>query len=276
MTSALRAAGAVEIGHSVEHAPLLAVSFGPTTAPRSSIVIGGLHAMEWIGVETALALVQRLSAAPPTDRKVIVVAMANPDGYRRVEADLWAGKKRFRRTNLRGVDLNRNWPTGFLPRPKWLAGFNWPGTHAASEPEVAAIVQLLDREVARGASVDTALSLHSFGRKLLIPYGGRFRRPARYAELYERARRVRDRLVERYSIDQVSRWLPGAFVYGMEIDDLHERYGACALLVECAFGGGLTLELDRWTTPFHYYNPRRPSLIAGDLARALEPFVRGA
>ena len=81
MTSALRAAGAVEIGHSVEHAPLLAVSFGPTTAPRSSIVIGGLHAMEWIGVETALALVQRLSPAPPTDRKVIVVAMANPDGY---------------------------------------------------------------------------------------------------------------------------------------------------------------------------------------------------
>jgi predicted deacylase len=276
VTSALRAAGAVEIGRSIEHAPILAVSIGPTAAPRISVVIGGLHAMEWIGVETALALVQRLAAAPPTDRKVIVVAMANPDGYRRVETDLWAGKRRFRRTNSRGVDLNRNWPTGFLPRPKWLAGVNWPGTHPASEPEIAAIVQLLDREVARGATVDTALSLHSFGRKLLIPYGGRFRRPARYAELYERARRVRDSLVERYTIDQVSRWLPGAFVYGMEIDDLHERYGACALLVECAFGGGLTLDLERWTTPFHYYNPRRPSRVSGDLARALEPFVRGA
>lgn len=275
VAAALRARGGVELGTSVEGTPLLAAPFGPATARAITIVIGGLHAIEWIGVETALAIAERLAAAPPTDRRIWVVAMANPDGYRRVETDLWSGQRRFHRTNSRGVDLNRNWPTGFAPRPRWLAGVNWPGAHAASEPEVAAIVGLLDREVARGAVVDTALSLHSFGRKLLIPYGARFRRPARYAELYERARRVRDRLVERYTIDQVSRWLPGAFVRGMEIDDLHDRYGACALLVECAFGGGVTLDLARWTTPFHWYNPRRPSRIAGDLARALEPFVRG-
>lgn len=275
MLSALRSLGGVDIGHSVEHTPIVSVSLGPETATRVSVVLGGLHAIEWIGVEAALAIAERLAADPPVDRRVHVIAMANPDGYRRIETDLWAGNKRFRRTNSRGVDLNRNWPTGFLPRPRWLAGFNWPGAHPASEPEVASILQLLDREVARGAAVDTALSLHSFGRKLLIPYGARFRRPARYDELYERARRVRDRLVERYTIDQVSRWLPGAFVYGMEIDDLHDRYGACALLVECAFGGGLTLDLERWLTPFHYYNPRRPSRVAGDLARALEPFVRG-
>jgi len=259
----------------VEQTPIVAAALGPAEATRISVVIGGLHAIEWIGVETALALVERLVAAPPVDRRIYVIALANPDGYRRIEDDLWAGKRRFRRTNAHGVDLNRNWPTAFLPRPKWLAGFNWPGPQPASEPETAAILRLLDREVARGAVVDTALSLHSFGRKLLIPYGGRFRRPARYAELYERARRVRDRLVERYTIDQVSRWLPGAFVNGMEIDDLHDRYGACALLVECAFGG-LTGDPASWTTPFYWYNPRRPSQVAGDLARALEPFVRGA
>ena len=274
--STLNALGAVEIGKSVEDTPIVAAALGPADATRISIVIGGLHAIEWIGVETALALAERLAAAPPTDRRVYVVAMANPDGYRRIETDLWEGRRRFRRTNSHGVDLNRNWPTAFLPRPKWLAGFNWPGTHPASEPEVAAICQLLDREVARGATVDTALSLHSFGRKLLLPFGSQFARSEHYGELYERARRVRDRLVEPYSISQVSRWLPGFFAMGMEIDDLHRRYGACALLVECAFGGGMTLDLDRWTTPFHWYNPRRPSIVAGDLARALEPFVRGA
>jgi len=273
--AALTRGGAVELGHSVEQTPIMAATFGPATASRVSVVIGGLHAIEWIGVETALALAERLAAAPPTDRKVYVVALANPDGYRRIETDLWAGRRRFRRTNTNGVDLNRNWPTAFLPRPKWLSGINWPGTGPCSEPEVAAIVRALDGEVARGAVVDTALSLHSFGRKLLIPYGARFRRPARYGELYERARRVRDRLVDRYSIDQVSRWLPGAFAYGMEIDDLYERYGACALLVECAFGG-LTGDPSTWTTPFHWYNPRRPSQVSADLARALEPFVRGA
>ncbi len=273
--TALRTAGGIELGHSVDDTPIVAAAFGPSESKRVSVVIGGLHAIEWIGVETALALAQRLAEAPPTDRRVYVVALANPDGYRRIETDLWAGKKRFRRTNSHGVDLNRNWPTAFLPRRKWLAGINWPGPHPASEPETASILRLLDREVARGATVDTALSLHSFGRKLLYPYGHRFQKPARHAELYERARRVRDRLVEPYTIAQVSRWLPGFLAAGMEIDDLHERYGACALLVECAFGGGLTLDLDRWTTPFHWYNPRRPSIVAGDLARALEPFVRG-
>jgi len=60
----------------------------------------------------------------------------------------------------------------------------------------------------------------------------------------------------------------------MEIDDLHARYGACALLVECAFGGW-TSDPSSWLSPFRWYNPRRPSQVAGDLARAVEPYVRG-
>ncbi len=270
--------GAVAVGSTVEQLPIACARFGPPDAARVSVVIAGLHPIEWIGVETALALVDRLAAEPPRDRTVLVFAMANPDGYRRIERDLEAGRRRFRRTNTRGVDLNRNWPTGFVAIPRWLParalGLNYPGEAPCSEAEVAAIVHALDAEVARGASIDTALSLHSFGRKLLIPYGNRWRRSPRHAELYERARRVRDRLVERYTIDQVSRWVPGAFVYGMEIDHLHERYGACALLVECAFGGWTT-DPASWVSPFRWYNPRRPSHVAGDLARAVEPFVRG-
>src|SRR5262249_5275538 len=154
----------------------------------------------------------------------------------KIETDLWAGRRRFRRTNANGVDLNRNWPTRFVPRRRWLSGFNWPGPAPCSEPEIAAITGMLDREVAAGKIVDTALSLHSFGRKLLVPYGGQWQRSPRHAELVERARRVQARLAELYSIDQVSRWLPGALCFGMEIDHLHACYGACALLVECAFG----------------------------------------
>ncbi|MEO8704018.1 MAG: M14 family metallopeptidase [Kofleriaceae bacterium] len=273
---ALARLGGRAIGCSVQGSPMVAVTFGPASAPRASLVIAGLHAIEWIGVETALALCDRLAAAPPLDRRITVVALANPDGYRRIEADLAAGRRRFRRTNANGVDLNRNWGTDFLPRPRWISGFNWPGPAPSSEPEVAAVLAALDVEVASGAVVDTALSLHSFGRKLLLPYGGRWRRPVRYRELYERAVRVQSRLAERYTIDQVSHWMPGAFVYGMEIDELHERYGACALLVECAFGGQSLGEPARWLEPFYWYNPRRPSLVAGDLARALEPFVRGS
>jgi predicted deacylase len=268
--------GGHAIGKTVEGAAMLAVAFGPPVAARATIVLAGLHAIEWIGVETALALCERLAADPPRDRRILVVALANPDGYRAIEADLAAGRRRFRRTNAHGVDLNRNWGTEFLPRPRWLAGFNWPGPAPGSEPEVASILDALDRELAAGARVDTALSLHSFGRWLLLPYGGRWRRSPRYAEHRERALRVQGRLAERYRIAQVSRWMPGAFVYGMEIDELHDRYGACALLVECAFGGQSLAEPARWLEPFYWYNPRRPSLVASDLARALDPFVRGA
>jgi hypothetical protein len=135
---------------------------------------------------------------------------------------------------------------------------------------------MLDAEVAAGARIDTALSLHSFGRKLLVPWGARWRRPPRYEELREHARAVQRRLGERYSVAQVSRWVPGAFARGMEIDDLHARYGARALLVECSFGG-LALDPASWLAgPFRWYNPRRPSVIAADIAAAVDPFVRGA
>jgi predicted deacylase len=276
---ALRRLGArvgdiAELGASVEGRAIVGAWFGAPAATTLGVVIAGLHAIEWIGVETALALAERLAAAPPGDRRVLVVALANPDGYHAIEADLWAGRRRFRRTNANGVDLNRNWATGFVPRPRWLARFNWPGSAPCSEPEIAAIVRTLDAQVDAGARIDTAVSLHSFGRKLLVPYGGRWRRPARYRELHERARQVQARLADRYTIDQISRWVPGAFAYGVELDDLHDRYGACALLVECAFGS-LSLDPTTWLSPFHWFNPRRPSLVAADIAAAVDPFVRG-
>lgn len=263
------------LGASALGAPILGAWIGPDEARTASVAIAGLHAIEWIGVETALALAGRLAASPPADRRVLVVPLANPDGYRAIEADLRAGRRRFRRTNANGVDLNRNWPTGFRRLPRLPFGWSWSGPHPCSEPEIAAIVRALDAEVARGARVETALSLHSFGRKLLVPWGARWRRPPRYDELHRRARGVQQRLRERYSISQVSRWVPGAFAHGMEIDDLHARYGACALLVECSLGG-LSLDPESWLAgPFRWYNPRRPSVIAADLALAVEPFVRG-
>jgi hypothetical protein len=271
---ALRAHGATEIGYSVEGAALLAATFGAADAARVSVVVAGLHALEWIGVETALAIAARLAASPPRDRRVVIVALANPDGYRAIESDLRTGRRRFRRTNANGVDLNRNWPTAFVHRDRRWALWNWGGRGPASEPEVAAIVRMLDGAVGGGAQLDTALSLHSFGRKLLVPYGGRFARSPRHRQLVTRARAVQARLVEPYSIDQVSRWLPGAFAHGIEIDDFHDRYGACALLVECSFGG-LSRDPATWLQPFHWYNPPDPAAVAADLAQALDNFVRG-
>jgi predicted deacylase len=135
------------------------------SARAVSVVIGGLHAIEWIGVETALALAERLDAAPPVNRRVLVVALANPDGYRKIEADLWSGRRRFRRTNANGVDLNRNWPTAFFPRRRWMSGFNWPGPAPCSERSRTSVRR---RRARRRARVDTAPRCRL--RALLVPW----------------------------------------------------------------------------------------------------------
>lgn len=264
------------IGFTIEAAPLYALELGPADAPRASIILGGVHPMEWIGVEVATALVEQLAASPPDDRRVLAIPLVNADGFRRVERDLRAGRRRFRRTNRRGVDLNRNWPTHFRKPPRVRAlGWNQPGRHAASEPEIAACLGALD-EVAERAVIERALSLHSIGRMILYPFGGRWRPPAEVGALRAAARAVRDRLPRRYRVRQSSHWVPGLYAYGMEIDHLHARYGALALLVECSLGGASARAPSSVLHPFRIFNPPEPEPEAAELVRALAPFVRGA
>jgi hypothetical protein len=261
---ALPAARVAVIGHTVRGAPIHGVTIGPDSARRTTAILGGLHALEWIGVATALALVERLAAAPPPDRRIVAVPLINIDGFATVEADLAAGRRRFRRTNANGVDLNRNWPTHARRRAT-----------PRSEPEIAAVSAFLDAAHV-AAPIDAAVSLHSIGRMLLIPWGGRIGRAPAHERLVAAARAVQRRLPEPYRVKQVSRWLPGARARGLEIDDLHARYGATALLVECTRGG----VLGRWphprelAEPFRWYNP--PTAEPADaIASALEPFARG-
>ncbi|MCX5743096.1 MAG: M14 family metallopeptidase [Proteobacteria bacterium] len=254
------------IGTTVDGAPIDAVEFGEGSS--AVLVIAGLHPLEWIGVETAMALIDRLAITPPR-RRTIVVPVVNVDGYRRVEADVGAGRRRYVRGNTRDVDLNRNWPTGWR-RSDW----RYPGkstTHgpaARSEPEVDAVCRLVDAHVATGGTLALAISLHSFGRKLLVPWGMRFRPTTHAREHRTLGAVVAAHLDEPYDVQQASHWPLAAVVKGMEIDHFHAAYGARALLVECS-RGGLTRDPRTWITPFHWYNPAAPAPIARDLAAAL-------
>ncbi len=270
----------LRIGESVAGTPLWALEAGPAGAPRVSAVLAGIHALEWIGVETGAALLERLAAEPPVDRRVIVFPLINVDGYRRAEADLRAGRRGFVRTNDNGVDLNRNWPTHFRRRarkpPTWarLFGLSWGGPAPLSEPEVAAVAGVLD-EAAQGATVDAAVSLHSIGEKVLMPWGGRWRAPEEAERLRRAAGAVRARLGGRYKAVQTSHWVPGAMAYGMELDHLHARFGALAILVEISRGGVSPRRPGSLLHPFRWYNPAHPGPVAERTAAALEPFVRG-
>jgi predicted deacylase len=271
---ALEAGGAraAIAGRSVDGAPIIAVELGPADASQAVVLLGGIHPLEWIGVEVAIATLERLLASAPSVR-VIAFPMINVDGYRRVESDLRAGRRRFVRGNRHAVDLNRNWPVHFRARrgpTSFIAGWNHGGPHPMSEPEVAAVVARLDAVAAR-ADVTRALSLHSIGRKVLFPYGGRWAAPVNADELRHHARAFAAALD--YTITQSSRWVPGAFAYGMELDTLADRYGADALLVECTRGGAGLRRPSSLLHPFRWFNPPNPTREIAALAGAAAAFL---
>jgi len=261
-----------EVGRTHEDRPLVRLDVGPEDAPRVTLVIAGLHAMEWIGVETALALTNEWLAAPPRDRRLVVLPILNPDGYAKVERELRGGRWRFTRANARGVDLNRNFETFFRPRHFWptiLPFLGGPGAAPGSEPETRAT---LDALAADRGKIDRAVSLHSFGKKLLLPHGGQWRHPKEYDSLHGLAREVNRGLGDRYAIHSSSHWVPGAFAYGMELDHFHAE-GIAPLLVECSAGGLTFLDPGSWLHPFRWFNPPDPEKQALEIARALGPFV---
>jgi Zinc carboxypeptidase len=262
-----------EIGRSVRGEPLIAVHLGSEEPKaRTAVVLAGVHPVEWIGIEVALALLERLAGAELGERAVIAFPIVNPDGLLRVEESLRAGKRRWHRHNARGVDLNRNFDAHWSERGWHERALSWlfaPGSAAMSEPEVAAIgFELAERRV------DRALSLHSFGGAVLFPPAHSMWPVPDYAEHRAWARAVAAAAREKpYKAKPCSWWAKGMTQSGLELDWFHERHGALSLLLECE--GGPSFSLSRLTQPFAWYNPLEVSEVASRLAGAVSPFVKG-
>lgn len=260
-------------GH--EGHPVLRVDLGPEDAPEVALAVSGIHAMEWIGVEVMLALLETIAEIPAPKRRLIAFPIVNVDGFRRAELHLRARRHlTYVRANARGVDLNRNWPTHWKTSrlaQRLVPLLGGAGTHPGSEPEVRAV---LDAIVAtkRTARIDRALSLHSFGRVLLLPWGGRFALPPDYPRLYGHAARVQGALRSRYRIKTPARWMPGFFAHGMEIDHFHAQE-IDPMLVEISRGGLSLFDPTSWFHPFRWYNPRDPAAHAAELADPLAAFL---
>jgi hypothetical protein len=163
----------------VEAMPIYAFRFGVAepSAP-AFLVTGGVHGLERIGTEVAIAFLSSLIARLSWDNvlhdalarcRVIIVPLVNP-----------VGMARGQRANGNGVDLMRNAPAHDLggtpllgghrlsPRLPWYMGA--PG--APMETESAALVQLVEDELFT-TPFAIALDLHSgfgFVDRLWYPY----------------------------------------------------------------------------------------------------------
>lgn len=117
------------IGFSVQGQPIecLTIGNGSTTI----MLIATIHGDEAVGTPLLARLMREAALQPPwmRDRRLVVVPLANPDGY-----------ALRRRGNARGVDLNRNFPASSFTNHRRH------GSGPLSEPESRALHMIVMRE----------------------------------------------------------------------------------------------------------------------------------
>jgi protein MpaA len=135
--------------------------------PCSMLIFAGIHGEE---PETTYALSRALRQLAAPSPHCAVILAANPDGL-----------IRGTRGNARGVDLNRNFPTG-----DWRPGtvthrstiedqsdiLLGTGAHAASEPETVALISLIE-ELAPGVVIAIHAPLACIDDANASPLGAR-------------------------------------------------------------------------------------------------------
>ncbi|MBI5760695.1 MAG: DUF2817 domain-containing protein [Planctomycetales bacterium] len=134
------------LGHSVRGVPIVMHIFG--RSGDVTFVFGGIHGNEGNSAVVARRFAEHLEQHPDLTRdcRVAVIAAMNPDGLARDS-----------RTNVHGVDLNRN-----LPAKNWQPskpGATFGGNQAASEPETQALIRAVD--LLQPAAI---VSIHSITR----------------------------------------------------------------------------------------------------------------
>src|SRR3954465_13733693 len=137
----LASAGAASVpmvGHSVRGHEIRAVERDGARAGKTVLIVGCIHGNECAGT----AVTRRLISGPaPRAGRLVVIQDLNPDG-RRLGV----------RTNARGVDLNRNFPSQWRPSPR---GPGESRPRALSEPE-----SRFARSVVRRYRPDVTLWFH--------------------------------------------------------------------------------------------------------------------
>lgn len=151
------------IGKSIEGRELRAYQFG--TGEKSLVYVGAIHGgYEWNSAFLSYEIIDYLTANPdviPSDLKVIVIPVANPDGLNKVLGTssrfLAADAPQFDyaseislddtvvsgRFNAGDVDLNRNFDCKWQSDAIWRNYTVGAGTAAFSEPETRALRDFL-------------------------------------------------------------------------------------------------------------------------------------
>jgi murein tripeptide amidase MpaA len=148
--------------------------------PRPTVFFNSMqHAREWIGVPvTVYALTQLLEnqkdpkiANLLNKIDIVFVPIVNPDGfhYTHTTDRLWRKNRRDNGNGSFGVDLNRNWPTGFgVGASNNTDSLIYNGPYPLSEPETASVFNYLRSFL---GNIKAGIDFHSYSQLILRPYG---------------------------------------------------------------------------------------------------------
>lgn len=199
-----------KIGNSVMGKPIYAFVIG--SGKKEIFYSGGWHANEWMTSKFLMVFIQQLlqhyrSNIPLfhykldeilNEIKLYIVPMINPDGIELVQQGIYEehpffhsvlrinkGARRFDHwsSNIRGVDLNHQWPAGWDVEAKESPQVPWPrhysGRAPLTEPEALAVYRLTERH-----NFAHVLAFHSQGQVIYWGYKGL--EPPQSKEMVER------------------------------------------------------------------------------------------
>lgn len=252
------------VGRSIEGRALRRFDLGCDDADAPTVLLTALvHGIEVIGAVTLEAVVRALARASHLElldrARFVVLPIVNPDAFAGNIARLRHGRLAWRRCNLRGVDLNRNFPVVGDTRPshpfagsRFSLSPHYAGEVEASEPETRAVMR-----VAAEVKPDVSIGFHSFGELLLHPWAYTDAPPpaARRAEYrrlgaaFASATRARP-----YAVKQASAFYP---TIGDLDDWLDATFGTLAFTVEVGALDRRLVDPRRLVNPFWWMNPTR-------------------
>jgi murein peptide amidase A len=118
------------VGHSTQGRAIRVHRLGDASSANKVLVVGCIHGTETAGIAITRKLIQQ---DPPAGFDLWVINIVNPDG-RRLHV----------RQNGRGVDLNRNFGSEWIPiASRWDPEYS--GTYPWSEPETRTVRRLVRR-----------------------------------------------------------------------------------------------------------------------------------
>lgn len=273
----------VSIGRSLEGRDIWMVKISDAVAtdePEPEMCFDALHhAREPVGMTTTLQFMSELLSGYGSDpeatfivdnRELYFVPCVNPDGYehnRRTNpggGGLWRKNRRGDASGVFGVDVNRNYPTGWNA-PNGGNSTNtgsetYRGTAPLSEPESAAIEAFFAAH-----SFTQVNSCHTYTEILLRPWGWQSGDPPNNAEYVA----VGDRLTSSNGIAHGSAADLLYIAAGTTLDHAHTAHGALGWSPEL----GRSNEGGFWPTPpnqiaiaqRHQHMFRQMALTAGPL-----------